>query len=147
MKILKGTLSALCGAALFVMCGTAAKADEWNKKTVITFSDAVEIPGQVLPAGTYVFKLLDSASDRHIVQIWTEDQRQIIVTILAVPAQRPEPRGHTSITFDERRGDSPMAVRTWFYPGDSIGQEFVYHYSYRSSYPPVDNYAYPSGSH
>lgn len=147
MKILKGTLLAFCGAALLAMCGTAAKADEWNKKTIITFSDAVEIPGQVLPAGTYVFKLLDSASDRHIVQIWTEDQRQIIATILAVPAQRPERSDHTTVTFDERPGDSPMAVRTWFYPGDTIGQEFVYHYSYPTSNPPADNYAYPSGSH
>jgi hypothetical protein len=141
MRILKGTVLALCAAGLLTALNPVTNADEWDKKTVFTFPDSVEIPGQILPPGTYVFKLFHSSSDRHIVQIWTEDQRQLIATVMAIPAQRLEPRGHTTITFDERPGNSPMAVRTWFYPGDTIGQEFVYHY------PPETNYAYGSGSH
>ena len=147
MRLLKGTLLALCAAGLTVPVSPTTNADPWDKKTIVTFSDSVEIPGQILPAGTYVLKLLDSGSDRHIVQVWSEDQRQVIATVMAIPAQRLEPRDHTTITFDERPGDSPMALHTWFYPGDTIGQEFVYHYSYPNSYPPADNYAYPSGRH
>ena len=143
MRILKGTLLALCATGLLAALGPTINADEWDKKTVFTFSDSVEIPGQILPPGTYVFKLFDSSSDRHIVQVWTEDQRHLIATVMAIPAQRLEPRGHTSIIFDERPGDSPMAVRTWFYPGDTIGQEFVYHYRY----PSESNYGYGNGSH
>jgi len=128
----------------FLLCAAFAartKADEWDKKTIVTFSDEVEIPGQILAPGTYVFKLADSSSNRHIVQIWTEDQRELIATILAIPSQRVETRSRTLFTFDERPGNSPMAVKTWFYPGDTIGQEFVY------SYPGETNYAYGGGHH
>jgi hypothetical protein len=106
----------------------ATRADTWNKKTIVTFSDAVEIPGQVLPAGTYVFKLANSASDRHIVQIWNEDENQILATIFAVPSYRLDAPDRTIFEFDERLGASPMALRSWFYPGDNTGQEFVYRY-------------------
>lgn len=116
MRLRKGTLLTLCAAGLLAAVTPTTNADPWDKKTFVTFSDSVEIPGQILPPGTYVFKLLNSSSDRHIVQIFTEDERGVIATIKAIPAQRPEPRGHTTITFDERLGDSPMAVRTWFYP-------------------------------
>jgi hypothetical protein len=103
--------------------------DEWDQKTILTFSAPVEVPGRVLPAGTYVFKLLDSPSDRHIVQIYDKDEKQLIGTVLAVPDERLEPRGKTVITFDERSGGSPEALRAWFYPGNTIGQEFVYPHS------------------
>ena len=103
--------------------------DEFDKKTILTFSAPVEVPGRVLPAGTYVFKLLDSQSDRHIVQIYNKDENQLIATVLAVPDERLEPRGKTVISFDERPSGSPEALRAWFYPGNTIGQEFVYPHS------------------
>jgi len=111
----------LCAA-----CATAARADLWDKKTIVTFADPVEIPGQVLPAGTYVFKLANSISDRHIVQIWNEDETQIFATIMTIPNYRLDPPDKTIFEFDERPSDSPMALRSWFYPGDNMGQEFVY---------------------
>ena len=74
----------------------------------------------------YTFRLLDSPSYRHIVQIWNEDGSQLITTILAVPNYRLEATGDTVIKFRERPGDSPEALRAWFYPGDTFGQEFVY---------------------
>jgi len=112
----------LLGAALM----PSARADEWNKKTIVTFSQAVEVPGKVLPAGTYTFQLLDSPSDRHIVQIFNADGSQIIATILAINNYRLRPTGETVMRFGERAGDSPEALRAWFYPGDNFGQEFVY---------------------
>ena len=115
------TLSLLVGAFL-----NPARADQWNKKTILTFSQPIEVPGKVLPAGTYTFKLLDSMSYRHIVQIWNEDGTQLITTILAIPNYRLEPTEDTVIKFRERPGDSPEALRAWFYPGDNFGQEFVY---------------------
>ena len=104
----------------------SARADTWNKKTVVTFSQAVEVPGRILPAGTYTFQLLDSQSDRHIVQIFNADGSQIIATILAINNYRLQPTGDTVMKFSERPGDSPEALRAWFYPGDNFGQEFVY---------------------
>jgi hypothetical protein len=95
------------------------------QKTV-TFSAPVEIPGQVLMAGTYVFKLLDSPSNRTIVQIFNKDQTKLFATVLAIPDYRLKPTGKTVITFDERPAGSPEAIKAWFYPGDEYGQEFVY---------------------
>jgi hypothetical protein len=104
-----------------------ARADQYNKKTILTFSHPVEVPGKiVLPAGKYVFKLHDSASYRHIVQIWNEEDTQLITTILAIPNYRLEPTDETVIEFHERPGTQPQALRAWFYPGNKVGQEFAY---------------------
>src|SRR6202521_3801848 len=126
MKPFKAFLSLFAVTVLGATVLPSARADTWNKKTVITFSQAVEVPGKILPAGTYTFQLLDSLSDRHIVQIFNADGSQIIATILAINNYRLEPKGETVMKFGERPGDSPEALRAWFYPGDNFGQEFVY---------------------
>jgi hypothetical protein len=105
------------------------KGDEGNKKTKVTFNEPVEIPGvgaQVLPPGTYVIKLLDSLSNRHIVQIFNEREDHVFATILAVPNYRLKATSKTVMTFQERAAGEPQAIRAWFYPGDNYGQEFVY---------------------
>jgi hypothetical protein len=92
----------------------------------------VEIPGvhlvgwAVLPAGTYVFKILDSQSDRHIVQIFNADETMIYATILAIPNYRLKATDKTVVTFTERPAGEPEALRAWFYPGRNWGEEFVY---------------------
>jgi hypothetical protein len=126
MKPFKALLSLFAVVLLGPVVLPGAKADTWNKKTVVTFSQPVEIPGKILPAGTYTFQLLDSLSDRHIVQVFNADGSQIIATILAINNYRLTPTGDNVMKFSERPGDSPEALRAWFYPGDSFGQEFVY---------------------
>ena len=121
------TIAAVISVAAFsVAFAPKMNADEWNKKTVFTFNEPVEIPGQVLSAGTYVFKLLDSQSDRNIVQIFNKDENHVYATLLAIPDYRLKPTGKTVITFAERAANAPEAVKAWFYPGDNYGQEFVY---------------------
>ena len=113
----------LLGAVLV----SPARADQWNKKTILTFSHPIEVPGKmVLPSGKYVFKLFDSMSYRHIVQIWNEDETKLLTTILAIPNYRLQPKGETVIEFHENPGTQPQALRAWFYPGDQFGQEFAY---------------------
>src|ERR1700730_16921314 len=110
----------------------SSRADDWNRSTVVSFSAPVEIPGVhlagwgVLPAGTYVFKILDSASDRHIVQIFSKDELTIYATILAIPNYRLQATDKTVMTFRERPAGQPEALRAWFYPGHNWGEEFVY---------------------
>jgi LPXTG-motif cell wall-anchored protein len=103
-----------------------ARADEWNKLTTMTVNEPIQVPNQVLPAGTYVIKLLDSQSDRHIVQIFNADQSHLFTTILAIPNYRIQPTGKTVFTFWETPPGQPKALRAWFYPGDNFGQEFAY---------------------
>lgn len=119
----------VCCALVALACPLGALADEWNKKTTVTFSKPVEIPGvgaQVLPAGTYVFKLLDSSSNRHIVQVFNESGDHVYATILAIPNYRLRATDQTVMTFGERAAGDPQAIRAWFYPGNNWGQEFVY---------------------
>ncbi len=126
MTPFKALVSLFAVTLLGAMLLPSAQADTWNKKPIVPFSQAVEVPGKILPAGTYTFQLLDSPSDRHIVQIFNADGSQIIATILTINNVRLQPTGDTVMKFGERPGDSPEALRAWFYPGDNFGQEFVY---------------------
>jgi hypothetical protein len=105
------------------------RADGWNKETIVTFSHPVEVPGEVLSPGTYVLRLADSQSDRQIVQIFTEDRRRLVATILAIPDYRLVATETPVISFEERPSGSPEAVGSWFYPGDNHGIRFVYPHS------------------
>lgn len=103
-----------------------APADEWNKLTTITVNQPIQVPNKVLPPGKYVLKLLDSPSDRHIVQVYNAEQNHLLATILAIPNYRLQPTGKTTVTFWETPPGQPKALRAWFYPGDNFGQEFAY---------------------
>jgi hypothetical protein len=105
---------------------SALMADEWNKATELTFNEPVEVPGSVLPAGTYWFTLADNDSDRNIVQVWDADRMHLVTTILAIPDYRLQPTGKTVIHFEERPSSQPEAIHSWFYPGANYGEEFVY---------------------
>jgi hypothetical protein len=114
---------------LCMMFSAVTSAQTWNKRTSVTLSGPVEIPGkdaQVLPAGTYVFRLLDSQSNRNIVQIFNSDESHLYATIVAIPNYRLRATDRTVMTFAERAAGEPQAIRAWFYPGDNSGQEFVY---------------------
>ena len=132
MKLLRVVTPVFCMALMGTAFSPSAKADDWNRKTKITFSGPVEIPGVhlsgwgVLPAGTYVFKIFDSQSDRHIVQIFNQDETTVYATILAIPNYRLRATDKTVITFRERPAGQPEALRAWFYPGRNWGEEFVY---------------------
>ena len=132
MKIFKAAAMVSCLALMGAALTTTARADTYNEKTTVTFDGPVAIPGVhlkgwgVLPAGTYVFKLVDSQSDRHIVQIFSADQKTVYATILAIPNYRLKVTGKTVITFRERPAGEPEALRAWFYPGKNWGEEFVY---------------------
>jgi hypothetical protein len=104
----------------------AAMADQWNKKTYITVNEAIQVPGKVLQPGRYVMKLLDSPSNRHIVQIFNEREDQLQTTVLAIPNYRLQPTGKTEFQWWETPAGQPRALRAWFYPGDNFGQEFAY---------------------
>jgi len=124
------TLFAVCALAL--VSATFATADEWNRKIQVTFDKPVSIPAVhqpgwgVLPAGTYVFRIMDSASDRHIVQILNKGETAIYATILAVPDMRLKVTDKVVLTFRETPAGEPFALRAMFYPGRQWGEEFVY---------------------
>jgi len=115
------------GALTVALAGVAA-ADEWDKKTNITVNETILIPGKQLPPGKYVMKLANITANRHVVQIFNEKQDHLEATIMAFNNQMiaPDPKGNTVLTYWETPAGSPPALRAWFFPGDTWGQEFAY---------------------
>jgi hypothetical protein len=128
MKRLATTTIIRSCAVLLTLAGLSipAGATEWDKKTVMTTTEQLQLPNVVLEPGTYVFKLFDSQSDRHVVQVFNKDESHLITTILAIPNYRLEVTGKTEFAFWETPAGQPRALRAWFYPGDNFGQEFAY---------------------
>jgi hypothetical protein len=111
----------------FTIILPVARADEYDQATKLTFSQSVQIPGRVLPAGTYWFVLADtSIANRNIIHIFNSDRSTLYATVSTITADRAQPSDHTAITFAERQSTQPSAIVTWFYPGRQSGHEFVY---------------------
>jgi len=105
------------------------KADDFDKKTIVTFSQPTEVPGIILQPGTYVIKLIKSPSDsaqRHIVEVMNEKMDHLYALTWAVGAEKVGQSGKTVMTFYEGTGGRPQAIRKWFWPGDVTGIEFLY---------------------
>ncbi len=118
--------SVIFGLILAVMVlSPASRADVWNQRTELNFSQPVEIPGRVLPAGTYWFVLFNSESDRDIVQVFNADNSQLCATLITAPTVRNS-AGDTEVVFAERRHSQPEALWKWYYPGLQTGHEFLY---------------------
>jgi len=119
-------LGALCAGLFLLPLVPSAKATSWDERTVITFNGPVEVPGRVLQQGTYVFRLFNSNADRQVVEIYNQDETQLLTTVTTVPGYLETPPSHTQVTFEERATDTPPAIHTWFYPGENYGHIFVY---------------------
>jgi hypothetical protein len=126
MTAFKKSALAACVGVLGLAVVPATRADVWNKKTILTVNESIQLPNKVLEPGKYVMKLMDSPSNRHIVQVFNEDESQLITTVLALPNYRLQPTGETRFTFWETVSGEPKPLRSWFYPGDNFGQEFAY---------------------
>src|ERR1700738_2001165 len=126
MKINKAYIAVGLIVAFTLFFELAAHADESDQATTITFSDPIQIPGQVLPAGTYLFKLANSDSDRNIVQVFNADRTVLYATLQTIATERQEPTDDTAVTFAEQGAGKPEVLLKWFYPGRETGNEFLY---------------------
>ena len=101
------------------------RADEWNQATLFTFNESVQIPGQVLPAGTYLFEIVNNFN-HEIVRISNADRTNVVALIQARPATQKGFTGKAAIVLAERGSSQPAAVIAWSYAGRSEGHQFVY---------------------
>jgi len=126
-------LRVIVAAIAIAASTTVVNADTYNKKTKVTFSGPVQIPNAhskdgvtTLPAGTYIFRLLDSPAQRHIVEVTNLRGDHVYSTILAINDYRVNASSKTVMYFSEQKSGTPPPVKAWFYPGDNYGQRFVY---------------------
>jgi hypothetical protein len=101
-----------------------AHADEFDQSTTLTFHQPIQIPGQVLPAGKYQFKLADP-NDMNLVRILSADGAHVYATLQTVATEQREPTGDTILVMAEP-GNGPEALLKWFYPGRTTGNQFLY---------------------
>jgi hypothetical protein len=126
MKINKGYIVVGLIIAFTLIFELAALADEFDHATVITFTQPVQIPGQVVPTGTYLFELADHGTETHVVQIFSADRSVLYGTFLTSSTDLQEPVNDVEVTFAEPEAGGPPVLLKWFYPGSEIGNEFVY---------------------
>jgi hypothetical protein len=116
------TICAIAIATVLLVPGV--RADEFNKLTYLTFRGPVQVPGVTLPAGTYMFKLADPETGRRAIQVWDEKGTKLYTTLLTIPDEQLEAKDDPVVMFTERPSAVPQAIKSWFYPGARIGQEF-----------------------
>lgn len=126
MKIQKGYVIVGLIIAFALFFELAAHADESDLNTTITFSQPIQIPGQVLPAGTYVFRLADPRDSQNVVEIFNSDRTDLYATVQTITAERVHPTDDTAVTLAKQGPGKPDALLKWFYPGREVGNEFVY---------------------
>jgi len=120
-------ISIVCGVVLaWIAFVPVARADEWNQMTKMSFSQPVELPGMVLPAGQYWFTVADSPNNRNVVEVYKGDWSRQLAVLLTIPSYRTQSTDRTEIKFAERPHDRPEALLKWYYPGRLTGREFVY---------------------
>jgi len=126
MKINKGYIAVGLIIAFTLIFELAAHADEFDQSTTITFNQPMQIPGQVLPAGTYLFQLASRDSDLNTVQVFNADRTVLYATLQTIATDRREPTGDVVVALAEPGAGEPDALLKWFYPGLETGHEFVY---------------------
>jgi hypothetical protein len=125
-KIKIALLLAFSLVAILYLSPPSMYADDWDKATKITVNHPFEIPGMILPAGTYVFKIVDLPGEHHAVRIFNEDQSATYATLLAFADLRMKATDDTAVTFYEAENGRVPALHEWFYPGHLGGVEFGY---------------------
>jgi hypothetical protein len=127
MRVARILITMCCAFVIAtVLLVTGARADEYTKLTYLTFSAPVQVPGMTLPAGTYMFKLADPDSGRRAIQIWDEQGTKLFTMLLTIPDEQPEAQDEPVVMFSERPSGSAPAVKSWFYPAERTGYEFIY---------------------
>jgi hypothetical protein len=125
MKINKVALLIGFTIASVLFLEVVAHADEGDQSIKITFSQATEIPGQILPAGTYLFKLADP-NELNLVRIFNSEGTRLYATLQTVTTERSKPTGDTVVVLAEQPDGRPETLVKWFYPGNTSGHELVY---------------------
>lgn len=120
------TIASACVLAVLAFTSTTVHAQALDNRTFFTFSQPVTLPGVTLPAGKYLFRNPDTATSRRVVQVLSDDGQRSYAMLLTIPAQRTEPPSQPEIRFMETAEGMPAAVKAWWYPGSTIGYEFIY---------------------
>ena len=116
-----------CAAlVLGMLTALPAAATPFDKRTLFSVSAPFALPGLTLPAGCYMFRLADDIRGRDVVQVLSADGATVYAMFFVLRTPRGEAADKAGILFMETASGLPIAVRSWWYPAESYGYEFVY---------------------
>ena len=117
----------VCGVGLGIaLFASAAQAQTEDKKTYFTFSGPVAVPGATLPAGKYLFRIVDTTTSRKVIQVMSSDQKKSFAMMNTIPDTRRDPAKDATVAFYETPRGTAAAVKSWWYPGETIGYQFIF---------------------
>lgn len=120
-------MRAILGLSLGVtLWASTAQAQPEDKRTFFTFSGPIALPGMTLPAGRYIFRIVDTTSSRKVIQVMSDDGKKPFVMANTIPDQRRDAPKDATVAFYETPRGTPAAVKTWWYPGETTGYQFIY---------------------
>lgn len=126
----KTLITSAFAAAMMVTLSPApahAQGQPLDARTEFTFNQPVELPGVTLPPGSYIFRFVDGTTGRKVMQVQAKDaSNKTYGMFLTINAERPRPSDDAELRFLETPAGQPAAVKTWWYPGNTIGREFIY---------------------
>jgi hypothetical protein len=125
MKLFK-TFSLLAGLGLLLLLAARPVSADDSWRSPLTLGEPTEIPGTVLPAGKYMVKVIDTKQPRKVVQFLNADETKVVATVIAIPNYRVQTTGEGQFTYFQRAEGLPQALKSWFYPANNFGVEFVY---------------------
>jgi len=115
------------GAAVVLALGAPISAFDSNHTTRLTFNTPIGLPGVSLPAGTYVFEVVDNMSTLDIVRVSSRDRRHSYLITITRPVLRPAGvKDDRQIVFAEVKPGNPLRIAAWYPIGDRQGREFIY---------------------
>jgi len=126
MRVLSAVLMCLAIAQI-------VEAQTGRRQTKVRFNAPVEIPNpsaktgvMTLPAGEYIFAMADTGTSHHVVRVTDITGKTVHSMVLTMPDYRLNATSKTVMYLGERPAGSPAAIKSWFYPGDTSGERFIY---------------------
>jgi hypothetical protein len=73
-----------------------------------------------------MFRLADDTRGRDVVQVLSGDGTTVYAMFFALRTSRGDAVDKAGVLFMETASGTPIAVRSWWYPAESYGYEFLY---------------------
>lgn len=129
MKSKKRLMVGIFSAVLaLVFIGSAVRADEFDEAMKLTFRQPVQVPGQVLPAGSYWFVRVGHGAETNVLTVYDSDRTKTITTLNTGTMEVVKPSGYVTVKMADRSPKPPSLLGV-VYPGRAEGHAFDLMYS------------------
>ena len=111
----------------------SVEAQTGRRQTKVRFNAPIEIPNPSLPSGVmtlppgeYIFAMVDTGTSHHVVRVTDPTGKTTHSMVLTMPDYRLNATSKTVMYLGERPAGQPLAIKSWFYPGNTTGERFIY---------------------